>query len=119
MTDLGKYGRWAVIAGGSEGTGAEFAKQLAADGFNVVLIARKPGPLQHTARACRAIGAHVRALAVDLLDLTRTPAMALPTREYRCGRALFNPMFRAGSAAGRGIRCAGRWTGRGMDAIRA
>jgi NAD(P)-dependent dehydrogenase (short-subunit alcohol dehydrogenase family) len=45
MTDISKYGPWAVIAGGSEGAGAEFAKQLAADGFNLVLIARKPGPL--------------------------------------------------------------------------
>src|SRR5690606_36425554 len=29
VTDLAKYGPWAVIAGGSEGVGAEFADQLA------------------------------------------------------------------------------------------
>ena len=32
MTDLSKYGPWAVIAGGSEGVGAEFATQLAEAG---------------------------------------------------------------------------------------
>src|SRR5262245_36522601 len=63
MTDLSRYGPWAVIAGGSEGVGAEFAKQLADDGFNLVLIARKPGPLDDTARLCREIGAQVRTLA--------------------------------------------------------
>lgn len=49
MTDVAKYGPWAVIAGGSEGVGAEFAKRLAGDGFNLVLVARKPSPLDDTA----------------------------------------------------------------------
>ncbi|WP_261376563.1 MULTISPECIES: hypothetical protein [unclassified Nocardioides] len=31
MTDVSSCGPWAVIAGGSEGTGAAFADQLAAD----------------------------------------------------------------------------------------
>ncbi|MGP4055468.1 hypothetical protein ACTWP6_11695 [Mycobacterium sp. 4D054] len=45
MTDCARYGPRAVIAGGSEGVGAEFAKALAQDGFDLVLIARKPEPL--------------------------------------------------------------------------
>ncbi|BDN83307.1 hypothetical protein NJB1907Z4_C35220 [Mycobacterium pseudoshottsii] len=40
MTDMTKYGPWVVIAGGSEGVGAEFARQLAGGGLNLVLIAR-------------------------------------------------------------------------------
>ncbi|EUA44556.1 short chain oxidoreductase domain protein [Mycobacterium xenopi 4042] len=32
VTNLAGYGPWAVIAGGSEGVGAEFARQLAALG---------------------------------------------------------------------------------------
>ncbi len=39
-----KYGRWAVIAGASEGIGASLADQLAARGLDLVLIARN-GPL--------------------------------------------------------------------------
>lgn len=65
--DMQKYGPWAVIAGGSEGVGAEFAVQLAEQGMNLVLLARKPEPLAATAAACRAHGAEVRTLSVDLL----------------------------------------------------
>lgn len=38
---LKKYGPWAVISGASSGLGAEFARQLARGGTNVVLVARR------------------------------------------------------------------------------
>lgn len=68
VTDLKAYGPWAVIAGGSEGVGAEFATLLAAAGVNLVLVARKPGPLEHTAARCREQGVQTRTLAVDLVE---------------------------------------------------
>ncbi len=40
--DLAGYGPWAVIAGGSEGVGAEFAALLAEAGVNLVLTGRLP-----------------------------------------------------------------------------
>ena len=40
-----RYGPWAVIAGASEGTGREFARQVAAEGVNCLLVARREGPL--------------------------------------------------------------------------
>lgn len=62
-----RYGPWAVIAGGSEGLGAAFADQLAAQGINLVLIARRAGPLEATAAAIRAAhGIEVRTAAIDL-----------------------------------------------------
>ncbi|MBU6267748.1 MAG: SDR family NAD(P)-dependent oxidoreductase [Sphingomonadales bacterium] len=61
-----KYGPWALIAGASEGTGAAFARQLADEGINCVLIARRDGPLQMLAAEIRAKGVECVAASVDL-----------------------------------------------------
>jgi short-subunit dehydrogenase len=60
------YGPWALITGGSEGVGASFARKLAACGINLLLIARKSGPLAETAEAARSYGVSVRTLELDL-----------------------------------------------------
>ena len=90
MTDVAKYGPWAVIAGGSEGVGAEFARQLAGDGFNLVLIARKPAPLDETARQCREIGAQVQTLTVDLVDPEAISRIAAATVDLKVGLLIYN-----------------------------
>jgi short-subunit dehydrogenase len=90
MTDINKYGPWAVIAGGSEGVGAEFAKCLARDGFNLVLIARKPGPLDDTAQRCREIGAQVHTMAVDLLDPESIWRISAETADLEVGLLIYN-----------------------------
>jgi len=41
-----RYGPWALVAGASEGLGAAFATELARRGLNLVLIARRSGPLE-------------------------------------------------------------------------
>jgi uncharacterized protein len=41
VVDTAKYGPWVLIAGGSEGVGAEFAQLRAEAGLNLVLVARK------------------------------------------------------------------------------
>ncbi len=64
--DIEKYGPWALVVGGSEGVGAAFARLLAADGFNLVLIARKQAPLDELAAGLRATGVDVRTVSADL-----------------------------------------------------
>jgi uncharacterized protein len=61
-----RYGPWAVVAGGSEGTGRSFARQVAAKGLNCVLVA-KSGPLEETAEEIRReSGVEVITATIDL-----------------------------------------------------
>lgn len=48
-----RYGPWALIAGASEGTGKAFARKLAAEGLNCILLARRAGPLDTLAAELR------------------------------------------------------------------
>lgn len=62
-----KYGPWALIAGASEGTGAAFARELAARGLNLVLIARRRAPLEALAHELAATrGIECTAETIDL-----------------------------------------------------
>jgi short-subunit dehydrogenase len=62
-----RYGPWAVIAGASEGLGAEWATQMAASGLNIVLISRRKERLDElAARLASQHGVAVRTLALDL-----------------------------------------------------
>lgn len=67
-----RYGPWALIAGASEGTGAAFARQLAEKGINLVLIARREGPLDQLALEIGA--AHGVDCVTASIDLARDDA---------------------------------------------
>lgn len=61
------YGPWAIVAGGSAGIGAAFADQIARRGVHLILVARRPEPLELTAaRLRREHGVEVRTVAADL-----------------------------------------------------
>ena len=48
--DLRKYGEWAVVTGCTDGIGLQYALQLAAKGFNIVLISRSEEKIQTLSR---------------------------------------------------------------------
>jgi len=66
VIDTAQYGPWALIAGGSEGVGAEFARLLAEAGLQLVLVARNAEALGQTAEQCRRYGGEVRTVQADL-----------------------------------------------------
>ena len=53
--DLKKYGKWAVVTGATDGIGKEYAKQLAGEGLNVVLISRSKEKLEAVACEIRSL----------------------------------------------------------------
>lgn len=67
-----RYGPWAIVTGASEGIGRAFAMELAARGFNLVLVARRRQLLDALAAELRSKNL-VEVLVVDV-DLTRPEA---------------------------------------------
>ena len=55
-----------VVTGGSSGIGLAIAQRLAADGHELVLVARRPEPLEQAAEQLRAGGAQCAAAALDV-----------------------------------------------------
>ncbi|MEW2352182.1 SDR family NAD(P)-dependent oxidoreductase [Spirillospora sp. NPDC029432] len=89
--DKDRYGPWAVIAGGSEGVGSSFAMRLAEAGLNLVLIARKPGPLNETAERVRAAtGVEVRTIELDLIAPEPLKAIRAVTDGLDVGLLIYN-----------------------------
>ena len=83
---LVRYGPWALIAGASEGIGAAFARALAMRGLNLLLLARRPGPLALlAAELTETYQVKTRALAHDLASPDLQAAMAEETRNLDVG----------------------------------
>ncbi|MEZ0472928.1 SDR family NAD(P)-dependent oxidoreductase [Luteimonas salinilitoris] len=64
-----KYGPWALVTGASSGIGAEFVRQLAAEGLSVVLAARRKALLDDLgAEISGRFGVQTRSVVVDLSE---------------------------------------------------
>jgi hypothetical protein len=62
-----QFGPWALITGASSGIGEEFARQIAASGINVVLVARRAALLEKVGIAlARDFGVAFRTIVADL-----------------------------------------------------
>lgn len=104
-----RYGPWALVLGGSEGIGASFAEQLGAMGIDLVLMARREGPLAETAARVReSTGVDVRTATVDLTADDMADRIAAATDGLDVGLVVYNagathgiPPFLSGTAEDR------------------
>ena len=68
-----KYGNTALIAGASEGIGAAYATRFAAEGIDLVLIARRLQPMEQLADLLRKkYGIYVKCISCDLSAINAT-----------------------------------------------
>ncbi len=86
-----RYGPWALVAGASEGFGAAWARELAARGCDLVLVARREAQLAALAREIeRAHGVATRCIALDLSAHDTSAQLARATDALAIGLLVYN-----------------------------
>ncbi len=86
-----KYGPWALVTGASSGIGAEFARQLAAKGLNVAVVARRQKRLDSLALEIKKRqGVQARTVAVDLTAPDYLEAIESATNDIEIGLLVNN-----------------------------
>ncbi len=86
-----RYGPFALVAGASEGFGAAWARELAARGCDVVLVARREAPLTALAREIeREHGVATRCIALDLAARDADAQLARATDALEIGLLVTN-----------------------------
>ena len=86
-----RYGPVALVAGASEGIGAAFARELAAAGLHLVLVARRAGPLDALGEDLRTEhGVDVLTLPFDLAEPAAADAIAGACRDLEVGLLVYN-----------------------------
>jgi short-subunit dehydrogenase len=89
-----QYGPWALVTGASSGLGAEFARQLAAKGLNIILTARRRDRMEPLAEELRRD--HNIESRVISRDLTKTSAcdeIAAAVEDLEIGLLINNAGF--------------------------
>ncbi|AMK16883.1 MULTISPECIES: SDR family NAD(P)-dependent oxidoreductase [Sphingobium] len=90
--DVKKYGPWAVVAGGSDGIGAAFVRELAKHGINVMPIARNRNTLDalrdDVAEAYPDV--EIVPLVADLADMGAVDQIAEATGDREVGMLIYN-----------------------------
>lgn len=90
MQFVDRYGPWAVVCGASEGLGAEYARQLAAKGLKLVLVARREAVLSELAKS---LNVETKCVALDLAADDAPARVASETAALDVGLFLYNAAF--------------------------
>ena len=91
LLDKQQFGPWALVTGASSGIGVEFARQIAAAGINLVLVARREALLNGVGRdITRDFGVQFRALTMDLSEEGFILKLAEHTKDLDIGLVVSN-----------------------------
>lgn len=94
MTFKERYGPWALVTGASSGIGAEFARQLADMGLNLVLVARRGQRLDDLARQLESKNPiRAKCIVADLSQPDFLPVILSETQSIEIGLLINNAGF--------------------------
>ena len=86
-----RFGPWALVTGASSGIGKEFARQIAASGINVVLVARREGLLKEAGvEVSKRYGVEHRIVVLDLSREGFIEQLAQATNDLDIGLVVSN-----------------------------
>ena len=89
-----QYGPWALITGASAGLGAEFARQIAQKGLNVVLVARRKDRLNALSqKLVQTHHLHTRIIVEDLTSAGACERVAQAVSDLEIGLLINNAGF--------------------------
>jgi NAD(P)-dependent dehydrogenase (short-subunit alcohol dehydrogenase family) len=80
--DLGLAGKSCIVTGASRGIGLETARQLCAEGADVLLVARSEEKVRAATVECAGAGGRAEALACDVTDADAGERMARAAAEH-------------------------------------
>lgn len=94
MQRLRQYGDWALVTGASSGIGREFARLLAAQGLNCILVARREDRLKDLQEELeKHHGVSCRTLACDLTEPGAVDTLAAAVEDVPVGILVNNAGF--------------------------
>src|SRR5438132_12303355 len=96
LLDKHRFGPWALVTGASSGIGKELTRQLAANGLNVVIAARRIDLLRELGDGIeREFSVQFRAVQVDLSEEDSIDKIKDVTRDLDIGLIVSNEIGRA------------------------
>jgi uncharacterized protein len=91
-----QYGKWAVIAGASEGLGAAYAEALAARGLDLILVARRSQLMDSlSSMLSQKYKVNVRCVVLDLSAADAAEQFLSATKGLDIGLLVYNAAFSA------------------------